>query len=149
LENNWGGVSVGSIAAKVFLWSSCRKLEVASLQWSSLRIVGNEVHFEIVGKWGVERWFRVPESVYQELLDLQTDSTFVFAAYKCQLRQFHANRPNAFQCIKDDYRPMDFGRWFYKRVRDWSKAHSDRTAFVHMFRKTTLQYARSGEDVNR
>src|SRR5262249_42576232 len=61
-------MTVGPAAVKVFLWSCCRKLEVASLTWDSLRLVGKEIHFAVVGKWGVERWFRIPEKLYQELL---------------------------------------------------------------------------------
>ena len=54
------GLPVGPAALKVFLWSSCRKLEVASLTWDSLRVVGKEVHFEVQCKWGIEKWFRIP-----------------------------------------------------------------------------------------
>jgi integrase len=149
LETGWAAVPVGAAAAKVFLWSSCRKLEVASLQWHTFRVVGEEHHFQIIGKWGVERWFRVPEALYRDLLAMKTTSPFVFAAYNRQLRQCHADNPNALQLIKDKFNPRDFGRWFYQRVRDWSAEAMDEPAFVHMFRKTTLQYARRGEDINR
>jgi integrase len=149
LETKWSGVRVGTAAAKVFLWSSCRKLEVASLQWDSLRIIGDEYHFQIVGKWGVERWFRIPQAVYDELVAMKTSNPYVFAAYTVQLQEFHAKNPNALQLIKGSYSPKDFGRWFYQRVRDWSRDEFDEPAFVHMFRKTTLQYARRGEDINR
>src|SRR5947209_17481729 len=46
----------GPLLAKVFLWSACRQQEVAGLRWPSLRRVGDEVHFEVVGRCGVERW---------------------------------------------------------------------------------------------
>ena len=39
-KSHWGGVPVAVLAAKVFLWSACRKSEVAGLTWSSLRLVG-------------------------------------------------------------------------------------------------------------
>lgn len=149
LESQWADVPVGAAAARVFLWSSCRKLEVASLQWNTLRLIGDEHHFQIIGKWGVERWFRVPEAVYHELLAMKSGSPFVFAAYNQQLRRCHADNPNALQLITDKYNPRDFGRWFYNRVRDWSAEAMDQPAYVHMFRKTTLQYARRGEDINR
>src|SRR5262249_29194547 len=72
LETRWAGVSVGAAAARVYIWSSCRKQEVASLTWDAVRVVGTERHFEVVGKWGVERWFRIPEALYRELLALRT-----------------------------------------------------------------------------
>src|SRR5262249_57272121 len=78
-ESDWKDVPLGALAAKVFLWSSARKLEVASLQWSQVRTAGHEIHFQIVGKWGVERWFRLPEAIYQEMLLNRTENNYVFA----------------------------------------------------------------------
>jgi len=95
------------------------------LQWSSLRRVGNEIHFDIVGKWGVRKWFRVPGQLYEELLAIRCDSPFIFGAYNVQLRAF------------------------YERVKDWSDSLPKGPACIHVFRKTTLQYARAGEDVNK
>jgi hypothetical protein len=43
--------------------------------------------------------------------------------------------------------PVNLGDWFYERVRQWSESQLDRPACVHMFRKTTLQYALAGENV--
>lgn len=149
LETKWPSVTAGTAAAKVFLWSSCRKLEIASLQWSAARVIGSEYHFEITGKWGVERWFRIPEQLYRELLSLRTDAPFVFSVYIEQLRQHHARRPQVLQMLDAQFVPKRFGRWFYDRVVDWSTTRGDDRAFVHLFRKTTLQYARRGEDINR
>lgn len=149
LETEWPTVTVAAPAAKVFLWSACRKLEVASLSWDALRMVGDEVHWQIVGKWGVKRWFRVPESVYRELLALRTKSPFVFAAYSEQIRDVHADNPGCMRKIRQEYIPANFGDWFYRRVKDWSTTHPKGRAFVHHFRKTALQHARRGEDINR
>jgi hypothetical protein len=34
-------------------------------------------------------------------------------------------------------------------AKDWSKSNLKGPAFVHIFRKTTLQHARRGEDIAR
>jgi integrase len=149
LETTWSGVPIASAAAKVFLWSGCRKLEITGLLWDSLRLVGNECHFEIVGKWGVERWFRLPEAVYQELLSYRTKSPFVFAAHNEQLRRFRAGRANLITALAPEFSPEKFGDWFYTRISEWSKVSAKGHAYVHIFRKTTLQHARRGEDINR
>jgi integrase len=149
LETRWEGVPVGAAAAKVYLWSGCRKQEAAGLTWDSLRVVGGEYLFEVIGKWGVEKWFRVPETLYRELLALRTESPFVFAAYTKQLRQLHADHPGTLTKIAAEYSPELFGDWFYRRVKEWSEAGAKGNAFVHIFRKTTLQHARRGEDINR
>jgi len=149
LEIEWQDVPLGALAAKLFLWSSARKLEIASLQWSQVRVTAQEYHFQIVGKWGVERWFRVPEGLYNELLSYRTDSPFVFADYNQQLRCCHADRPGTVKKITETFDPRNFGRWFYQRVKEWSKSSTKGKAFVHVFRKTMLQHARRGEDINR
>ena len=82
----WPGVTVALALTKVFLWSWGRRNEIAGLTWGDVRLVGDERHFEIVGKWGVEKWFRIPEVLYQDLLKLKSDSPFVFAAYCDQLQ---------------------------------------------------------------
>jgi integrase len=148
-ETDWDAVPLGALAAKVFLWSSARKLEVASLQWSQVRTAGHEVHFEIVGKWGIERWFRLPEALYQEMLGFRTESPYVFAAYNDQIRRCHADNPGTLRKITDQFDPANFGRWFYERIKEWSQESTKGRAFVHVFRKTTLQHARRGEDINR
>lgn len=93
-ETRWKPVPAAAGAAKVFLWSACRKMEVASLSWGSLRPIEGEYRFDIIGKRGIRRWFRVPEAVHQDMLALRTDSPFVFAAYTEQLRQFYASNLN-------------------------------------------------------
>jgi integrase len=90
LESGWPGVPSAALAVKVLLWSCCRKLEVAGLTWDSLRLVEGQVHFEVVGKWGVQHWFRIPGPLYQEMLAGRTDSPFIFAAYVDQICRTHA-----------------------------------------------------------
>lgn len=149
LESTWDEVPVGGLAAKVFLWSSCRKLEIASLQWTSLKTIGNEVHFEIIGKWGVEKWFRIPPTLHEQLESIRTDSPYVFAAYSDQILKCHKDRPGMLRKIKAEYNERNFADWFYRRVIEWSSPHPKGRAFVHVFRKTSLQHARRGEDINR
>ena len=144
-KTHLSGVPIAAMAAKVFLWSGCRKSEVAGLTWDSLRIVGNEYHFEIEGKWGIERWFRVPEAVYQELVGFRTSSPFVFASYPKQLHNFRTRCAS----LSSEFRPKSFGGWFYRRIKEWSNSNPKGSAFVHIFRKTTLQHARQGEDIAR
>jgi hypothetical protein len=33
--------------------------------------------------------------------------------------------------------------WFYERLKGWKE-----DAYIHLFRKTALQFARAGEDIN-
>ena len=151
LESKWPGVAVAVALAKLCLWSSGRRAEVTGLAWRSLRVVGNEYHFEIVGKWGVEKWFRIPEGLYRELLQFKTQSPYVFAAYNEQLRRFYegSHRPGTAAMVLAEFAPECLGDWFHERLLDWSKSLPKGRATPHVFRKTSLQYARSGEDVNR
>ncbi len=151
LETKWSGVIVATSVAKVCLWSWGRRAEVMGLQWSSYRHVGGEHHFEIIGKWGVEKWFRVPENLYQELLRLKTESSFVFAAHNTQLRTFHEQhgRVNQARRVTSAFNPVNLGDWFHEQIVAWSKTQPKGHATTHLFRKTSLQYARIGEDVNR
>lgn len=151
LEAGWPEVTIGPLMAKVFLWSWSRRSEVAGLKWDDLRIVGAERHFQVVGKWGVEKWFRLPESLYQALLGLKASSPYVFALYNDQVRAFHQARQQrqAAELVRREFNPENLGDWFYRRVTDWSASQDAGHATVHVFRKTSLQYARVGEDVNR
>ena len=121
------------------------------LSWNSLRMVGSERHFEIVGKWGIDKWFRVPEALYQELLTLRTSSPFVFAAYPKQLQAFYERRGRKQQAkmVGKEFKPVNLGDWFHEQIVDWSASQPKGPATLHVFRKTSLQYARSGEDLNR
>jgi integrase len=149
LDDSWGVVSVGSAAAKVFLWSACRREEVAGLTWDALRRVADEYHFEVIGKRNVKKWFRVSTVLYDQLAAMRTPSPYVFAAYTEQLRQFHADKPNWLQHVGTEFVPGNFGQWFYDRVKEWAAKNSTWNAYVHIFRKTGLQHAREGEDIDR
>jgi hypothetical protein len=105
-----------------------------------------EVHFHVVGKWGVERWFRIPDSVYRDLLALRTECPFVFASYSDQIRRVHADNHGCLKKIRDEFTPENFGRWIYERIKEWSEMHPQGHAYVHVFRKTALQLALDGED---
>ena len=42
LDSDWSGIDVASLAAKLFLWSWGRRMEVTSLKWSDLPQIGDE-----------------------------------------------------------------------------------------------------------
>ena len=146
-EREWTGVSMAVLLSEVCLWSQCRRMEVTTLTWQQLKEVGPEHHFEIVGKWGVEKWFRVPESLYRELLAIRTDSPYVFAAYNQQLRRFYERTATPYKAEKvgHEFKPGNLGDWFHARLVDWSCSLPKGRATTHVFRKTSLQYALTGE----
>ena len=150
-EKQWSGIRVACLVAKVCLWSWSRRHEVIRLSWSMLRAIGDEHHFEIEGKWGVKEWFRVPARLYQDLLAIRTSSDFVFAADSEQVRQFFERSlwPGPAKNVEAEFKPENLGNWFYKKIVKWSKSLSKGHATTHIFRKTSLQDARTGEDVNR
>ena len=92
-----------------------------------------------------------PETLYRELEALRTDQPFVFAAYNEQLRRFHEgnSRPQVAKVVSKQFNPEHLGDWFHRRIVEWSKSLPKGHATTHVFRKTTLQLARRGEDVNR
>jgi integrase len=152
LEANWHGVAVAPAVAKVLLWSAARREEVMGLTWQQYRTVNGEHHFDIVAKWGVRRWFRVPDGLYADLAALRVqDNPFVFAAYNVQLRRFYeaSSRPGTAKVVAEVFDPVCLGDWFYNRVSAWAKGLPGGNACVHVFRKTALQFAREGEDANR
>jgi hypothetical protein len=174
LEERWQGVPVALLATKVLLWSCCRKTEVAGLKWEGGRVFTNErqvvlasecsltadhcvavqgkpavvaeVHFEVVGKWGVERWFRIPQPLFRELLANRTDSPFVFAAYSEQIATVHAENVGCLKKIRPDFDLKNFGRWLYERMKDWAVTQPRGDAYLHIFRKTGLQFTHDGEE---
>lgn len=150
-EEKWASVTVAGLLTKFFLWSSCRQLEAPGLKWSFLKRIGSEVHFEIVGKWGVERWVRIPFGLFCELEGIRTGSDYVFAAYNEQLRQHHESkgRGDNVRRVGLAFKPLCLGDWMADRIDDWSATLAKGHAHIHVFRKTSLQYARSGEDINR
>jgi len=91
----------------------------------------------------------LPTAVYRDLIALRTESKFVFAAYSNQIRLCHANNPGCLRKIRSEYDPRNFGRWLYEQMQNWSATHPKGRAYLHHFRKTALQHALEGEDVNR
>jgi hypothetical protein len=98
----------------------------------------------------VERWFRVPDGLYQELRQLKVDSPYAFAAYAGQLRRLHEKRgrPDRAEKVASKFKPQCLGDWFYDRLADWSAVQPNGHVSPHVFRKTSLQFVRVGEDVN-
>jgi integrase len=150
-SRQWSCVAVATLLAKTLLWSWTRREEVTELRWASLRCVGGERHFEAIGKHGVEKWFRIPEGLYQELLACRTDSEYVFAAYAEQLRRFHEQneRHREAGMVGPEFKPTNLANWFHNRLKKWSTSLPKGKVTMHIFRKTTMQYARAGEDINQ
>jgi hypothetical protein len=82
---------------------------------------------------------------------IKTNSPYVFAAYNDQLRRCHERkgRPEIAGRVMSDFKPICLGDWFSERLADWSASLAKGHAYPHVFRKTSLQYARIGEDINR
>jgi hypothetical protein len=150
LDANWPYVVAAQAYAKVSLWVWGRRSEVATLRWENLRVLGDEYHFDYVGKWGVRKWARIPKGLYKELMNQKTGSPFVFAAYNDQLRAQHAQNPRrgTVNIVGQQFSPAAFYEWFAKRMVEWAKAEERPHATHHAFRRTALQAARRGEDRN-
>jgi hypothetical protein len=148
LGEKWATVTVAAALVKVFLWSQNRRSEAASLTWTQERTIGDEHHFEVVGKHGVLKWFRLPELVYQELREMRTRSPYMFAVYTSQLRQFYQDSQTPWKArqVANDFDPENLGGWLHERIVDWSKTLPKGHASAHVFRKTGLQYALDGEE---
>jgi len=150
-DSTWPGVSFAPAFVKVMLWSWARRLEVSSLRWTDERRVGQESHFESTGKWGVTKWFRVPDALRNELELLRNGSEFVFGCYPEQLRDFHLRRGDSFAVrqVRQDFTPENLGEWMYRQVFEWSQSLPKGSAYLHVFRKTALQHALSGEHIEQ
>ena len=150
-EQNWPGLPFAPAFLKVCLWSWGRREEISSLKWEQVREIGREKHFDSVGKWGVRKWFRVPAKLFGELESLRSESPYVFGCYAEQLREFYLSRGrnSAAHRVSQQFNPENVGEWMYRQVSRWSQGQPNGPAYLHIFRKTSLQYARSGEDVNR
>jgi coproporphyrinogen III oxidase len=51
--------------------------------------------------------------------------------------------------VGEEFSPRAFSDWFQERMKDWARQTGHAPATPHAFRKTALQHARSGEDLNR
>jgi integrase len=152
LTNRWTLVTTATAAAKVLLWSGCRREEIITLTWPQLRSLQGEYHFDIEGKHGVRRWFRLPNVLFHDLEAVRVEGNpYIFAAYSAQLRSAHmaSQRPCRAQMVKEKFRPTAFGDWLHDQVAEWSRTLPGGHAYLHVFRKTALQFARTGEDANR
>lgn len=145
IEKRFPGLTIPLLATKTYLWSACRKLEVTGLRWDRLHLHKDEVHFEVKQKASRKRWFRIPTQLYQDLLAHRTDSPYVFGGYTDQLRQFYAGQPQYLKRIGQAYDPRHLGRWIYLKIKEWSDERQCQ-AYVHIFRKTGLQFMNDGED---
>ena len=150
LEGRWPSVTAGALFAKTSLWMWARRAEVASLRWENLRIVGNEHHFDFIGKWGIRKWARIPTGLYQELLMVRTDSPYVFASYTEQLREHYQQsaRPQTAKKVGLEFDPELLYGWFHTKIKKWAEVTGRERASHHSFRKTALQTARRGDDRN-
>lgn len=99
----------------------------------------------------MEKWFRVPKTLHVELLKLKGSSPYVFSPYNRQVRAFHLARKQqqTADLVRTEFNPDNLGDWLYRRMTDWLSTQPAGHATVHVFPKTSLQYARVGEDVNR
>jgi integrase len=149
--SEWPGVGFAPAFAKVIFWSWARREEVSSLRWSDERRFGAECHFESTGKWAVRKWFRIPDALRSELEALRTESDFVFGCYPDQLREFYSARQRHFAAdrIRRDFSQANLGEWMYRQVRAWSSTLPGGSAYLHVFRKTALQHALSGEHIDQ
>lgn len=150
-EATWPGLAVPALLAKTYFWSWGRRAEVAALQWSDLQISPNEYHFDTTGKWGVRKWFRIPAGLHEELQKIRTDSPYVFAAYPDQLRLFYeeTGQQDKARKVRRDFDPKNVANWLYKKLKAWSRSAPKGHFTLHHFRKTALQFARRGEDLNQ
>ena len=150
-RSHWPGVSVAEMLRKSVPLVMGKKTGNRRIEMGRRPKCRLERHFESVGKWGVDKWFRIPQELYDDLLAVRMDSPFVFAAFNEQLRQFHkcGPRPWLANRVLPAFVSENLGDWFYNQLVAWSKTQPRGRVCTHIFRKTTLQYARVGEDANR
>lgn len=150
-DAKWPGVSFAPAFVKVLFWSWARRLEVSSLRWTDVRQVDREWHFESTGKWAVKKWFRLPEALVADLYSLRGESEFVFGCFPEQVRSFHLGNknPTAAAQVRPDFAPDNLGEWMYRQVVAWSESMPKGSAYLHVFRKTALQFALSGEHIHQ
>ena len=98
------------------------------------------------------KWFRIPDGLHADLEAFRmSGSDFVFGSYPKQLREFferqHDNR--SAMRVKDDFDPENLGEWMYRQIVKWSETLPNGSAYLHVFRKTTLQYAVTAGNVEQ
>ena len=69
----------------------------------------------------------------------------MFGGYTEQIRAAHADNLGCLRKIRDDFTPGNFGRWVYERVKEWA-IKGEQSAYLHVFRKTGLQFAHDGAE---
>lgn len=150
-ESAWPDLRFAPAFVKLSLWSWARKQEVSSLRWSDERRFFDECHFESTGKWGVTKWFRIPDGLRQELEAIRTQSEFVFGGYSVQLQDFYLQQRDTRTAkrVRTDFTPDNLGEWMYRQISEWSKTLTNGSAYLHVFRKTALQYALSAGHVEQ
>lgn len=150
-ESTWPNLRFATAFVKLTLWSWARKLEVSSLRWSDERRVAYECHFQSTGKWGVTKWFRIPDVLRQELEAIRTKSEFVFGGYPDQLQDFYRQQGDTRTAkrVRTEFTPDNLGGWMYRRISECSKTLTNGSAYLHVFRKTALQYALSAGHVEQ
>ena len=151
-SSSWPQVPIVSIAVKICFWTWNRLSELTNIRWDHLRSFDGDYHFEIIGKWGVEKWARIPTKLFNELETMRVQGNpFIFAAYNEQLRCHHLTKgkPNDAKLVGTDFNPVALGEWLQVKIADWAKDCGWEHAHPHVIRKTSLQRARVGEDINR
>jgi hypothetical protein len=58
-------------------------------------------------------------------------------------------RPGTAKTVAEDFDPVSLGDWLYNRLTAWAKGQPGGNAYIHIFRKTALHLARTGDDANR
>ena len=83
-----------------------------------------EWHFQVVGKWGVKKWFRCPQAVPGAARRPHRRPPRLRRLHG-QLRQFHreerpGGRPG--ELVNETFSPACLGDWFHERLAEWSAA---------------------------
>ena len=66
-----------------------------------------------------------------------------------QSTQPSAGQPKFVRRVGGQFKPTAFADWFQEKLGQWGRSTGNPHATPHVFRKTALQHARIGEDLNR
>jgi hypothetical protein len=118
------------------------------LEWKDCRSYQTDIHFDFIGKWGIERWARIPILLFEELHRFRNQSSYVFAGYVDQLRDYYLQSQQNHHAMRvgDVYSPKAIADWFHDKLRHWHQSTGAPPATQHVFRKTFLQFARRGDN---